>query len=101
MMKALDPTSTVREGEFQKAASSAGVLNEIGNTWNKIAEGKDLTPVQKKAFKRLTTTWLKNQSKQYDRIYDNMANVLKIEHIPDAYLPTRASEDAMKIAESA
>lgn len=38
-MKALDPTSVVREGEFATAENSAGIPEALRNTYNKVMEG--------------------------------------------------------------
>lgn len=49
-MKALDPTSVVREGEFATAENSAGVPEAIRNTYNKLMEGGRLGEQQVKSF---------------------------------------------------
>lgn len=43
-MKAIDPTSTVREGEFATAENSGGITERIRNLYNKALEGERLTP---------------------------------------------------------
>lgn len=49
-MKALDPTSVVREGEFATAENSAGVPESVGNIYNKLVNGERLGDVQIKQF---------------------------------------------------
>lgn len=49
-MKALDPTSVVREGEFATAEKSAGVPEAIRNTYNRLVSGERLGDVQIKQF---------------------------------------------------
>jgi hypothetical protein len=49
-MKLLDPTSTVREGEYASAANSGGVGEKIRNLYNAAAEGKVLSETQRKDF---------------------------------------------------
>lgn len=49
-MKALDPTSVVREGEFMTAENSAGVPEALKNTYNKLMEGGRLGPEQIQQF---------------------------------------------------
>jgi len=49
-MKALDPTSVVREGEFATAENSAGVPESIGNIYNKLVRGERLGDVQIEQF---------------------------------------------------
>jgi hypothetical protein len=43
-MKMLDPSSTVREGEFATAENSAGIPAYVRNAWNKALTGERLTP---------------------------------------------------------
>lgn len=57
-MKSLDPTSVVRESEFDAAAKSAGVLEYIGNTYDRVMKGKKLSPEQAMAFKRLAKAYV-------------------------------------------
>lgn len=45
-MKALDPTSTVREGEFATVQNAAGVPDRIRNSFNKLQNGEFLTSGQ-------------------------------------------------------
>ena len=49
-MKALDPTSVVREGEFATAENSAGIPESISNTYNKLIRGERLGDLQIKQF---------------------------------------------------
>lgn len=46
-MKSLDPTSTVREGEYATARNAAGVPDRVRNMWNQLVDGKFLTPAQR------------------------------------------------------
>lgn len=49
-MKALDPTSVVREGEFATAENSAGVPENVRNMYNKVMEGGRLGDEQINQF---------------------------------------------------
>lgn len=49
-MKALDPTSVVREGEFATAQNSAGIPESVANTYNKLIKGERLGAVQIQQF---------------------------------------------------
>ena len=49
-MKALDPTSVVREGEFATAEKSAGVPEAVRNIYNRLINGERLGDVQIKQF---------------------------------------------------
>lgn len=76
-MKTLDPTSTVREAEFELAAKSAGVWEQFKNIpLNKI-EGTVLTDDQRKAFGKLSLKFIENKSKIYDTKYSDMERFMK------------------------
>lgn len=49
-MKTLDPTSTVREGEFANAQNAGGVPERIRNAWNSALDGNKLTPEMRAEF---------------------------------------------------
>ncbi len=70
-MKALDPNSTVREGEFAQAAKSGSLGDKIQNSYNQIASGKRLTASQRKDFvdrsQKLYDQAEKSQTKTVDQ----------------------------------
>jgi len=47
-MKTLDPTSTVREGEFATAQNATGVPDAVRNAFNKAQNGERLNPQQRR-----------------------------------------------------
>lgn len=47
-MKTLDPTSTVREGEFATAQNAGGIPDTIRNAFNKAQNGERLNPEQRR-----------------------------------------------------
>jgi hypothetical protein len=49
-MKALDPTSVVRESEFQVAENSSGIPENMSNMYNKLWNGGKLGPKQVAEF---------------------------------------------------
>lgn len=49
-MKVLDPTSSVREGEYANARNTAGVPDQIRNLYNQSLSGKLLNPSQRQDF---------------------------------------------------
>lgn len=49
-MKMLDPSSTVREGEYATAANAAGIPDQVRNAYNKAKDGQFLTPQQRQSF---------------------------------------------------
>lgn len=46
-MKSLDPTSTVREGEYATAKNAGSIPDKIKNLYNQAASGRFLTPQQR------------------------------------------------------
>jgi hypothetical protein len=49
-MKMIDPTSSVREGEFANAQNAAGVPSQLVNVYNKMLKGTRLSEDQRKDF---------------------------------------------------
>lgn len=47
-MKTLDPTSTVREGEFATAQNATGIPEAVRNAFNKAQSGQRLSPGQRR-----------------------------------------------------
>jgi hypothetical protein len=58
-MKLLDPSSTVREGEYANAQNAGGVPDRVIASYNKIVSGQILSESQRKDF-------LNQAKKQYD-----------------------------------
>jgi hypothetical protein len=58
-MKLLDPSSTVREGEYANAQNAAGVPDRVAAAYNKAINGQILADAQRKDF-------LNQAKKQYD-----------------------------------
>lgn len=50
-MKALDPGSVVREGEFEVARKTAGIPDRVWNFYEKLKTGERLTESQRKSFR--------------------------------------------------
>jgi len=49
-MRALDPASTVREGEFANAQNAGGIDATVRNVYNKVVSGERLTQAQRQDF---------------------------------------------------
>ena len=81
-IKTLDPTSTVREGEFANAENAPGVSARALNMYNKVLNGERLTPESRLNFleeaKRSVQTRLVQQA-QVDELYTNKANNFKVD----------------------
>lgn len=54
-MKILDPSSTVREGEYASVKNAKGVPDRIRNWWNQTLTGKILTPEQRVELREAAT----------------------------------------------
>lgn len=75
-MKTLDPSSVVRESEFESAAQTAWVLNAkaIRQKLEKSYDGKFLTPQQREDFKKIAREFIRIKAKNYQAQYDHLAN---------------------------
>lgn len=69
-MKALDPGSVVREGEFANAQNAAGVPDQIKNMYNRIRSGERLNPAQRADFVSQSEKLAQAQLKQQKKIDD-------------------------------
>lgn len=64
-MKALDPTSVVREGEQERFQSTASLPTGMANTLNKWATGKTLQPSQRKEVADFTNKMREHKIEAY------------------------------------
>ena len=64
-MKALDPTSVVREGEQERFVATTSVPNRMANTLNSWATGKTLQPEQRQEVAAFTSQMRKNAQNIY------------------------------------
>jgi len=71
-MKTLDPTSVVRESEFNSAAATAWVLNPqaILQSIEKNIDWKFLTPKQREDFKKIAREFVRIKAEAYQQQYD-------------------------------
>ena len=91
-MKTLDPSSVVRETEFNEAAKSAWVFERAKNIYANLTEWKILTSDQAETFKKIASKFISSKWESYDRLYSNMKNAYKQFGIPDSLLPIKATE---------
>jgi len=70
-MKALDPTSTVREGEQAQVRDATSALGRVQTMYNRALNGESLNDTQRKDFEKglhsRTRTYLDNQSRINNR----------------------------------
>lgn len=65
-MKSLDPTSTVREGEFANAQNATGIPERVRNQYNAAITGERLNPKQRLQFVATAATTYKQQRETYN-----------------------------------
>jgi hypothetical protein len=73
-MKTLDPTSVVRESEFNSAAATAWVVNPSA-IWQNLERSYDwkfLTPQQRTDFKEIAKEFIKIKAKNYQTKYNDL-----------------------------
>lgn len=75
-MKTIDPTSTVREGEFATAENTGSVGQQLVGIYNKILTGDRLTPEQRQGFVDAARAQFETSRTAYDGTvaeYDRLA----------------------------
>jgi hypothetical protein len=65
-MKMIDPTSTVREGEFATAENAGGVPSKVWGFYNKAMEGQKLPDGVRQQFRAEAKSLYDAQRKRYD-----------------------------------
>ena len=73
-MKTLDPSSVVRESEFNSAAATAWILNPSA-IWQKLeknANWKFLTKAQREDFKKIAIEFIKTKASNYNVKYNDL-----------------------------
>ena len=91
-MKTMDPSSVVRESEFDAAAASAGKLSQRWNIHNRIKKGKILTNKQKEDFEQILTAFMDKKTIWYNREYEEMSNAMNQFGIDESLYPINASK---------
>lgn len=76
-MKMLDPSSTVREGEFATAQNAAGVPTQVQNVWNRAVSGERLAPEQRIDFVNQAKNLYTAQSSSYSSGVDKYRGLAK------------------------
>lgn len=75
-MKLLDPTSTVREGEFANAQNATGIPSQVMNAYNRAVTGGRINPTQRADFKNSALAYVTpviNQQKEAERYFTTLA----------------------------
>lgn len=82
-MRALDPGSTVREGEFATAQNTAGVAERVRATYNQLLQGTRLTPAQRNEFMRTAERMYLDRARSYNEIANNFRLQLRAAGMPE------------------
>lgn len=80
-MKALDPTSVVREGEQASAQNAAGVPERVRNVYNNLLTGQRLSPRQRKEFISLANSLVKSgmpEQERRNKYFTDLSNAYNI-----------------------
>lgn len=76
-MKLLDPTSTVREGEYASAANAAGVPSAVQGLYNKMIGGGTLDTKARSEIKSQANKFYETAAKQHDKLQTQFAGIAK------------------------
>lgn len=76
-MKLLDPTSTVREGEYATAANAAGVPSAIQGLYNKMIGGGQLDNNARGQIKSQAAKFYEAAARQHDKLQTQFAGIAK------------------------
>lgn len=82
-MKILDPSSTVREGEYASAADTRGVPDKIRAAYNKAIDGVILTPKQRADFLNQAKSIHTGQMKSQNQVRDTYTKLAKEYELPE------------------
>jgi hypothetical protein len=88
-MKLLDPTSTVREGEYANAAQTTGIPGQIVLAYNKALKGDKLNDQQRTEFVTSAKSLYADTEKRYGEIHSQYFH-------PDTGVVARAGLDPNK-----
>ena len=87
-MKALDPTSVVREGEFKTLGSAGSLPTQVQNWYNSYATGNKLTPEVRKEIKSSAEAIVRGSINAAQPTIQDIISQAKIRGVPEnAVLP--------------
>ena len=93
-MKTLDPSSVVRESEFNSAAATAWVLNPqaIWQSLEKSVDWKFLTTQQREDFKKIAKEFIKVKANNYQTKYNDLLKRYDYYGIDKELAPTNMAD---------
>jgi hypothetical protein len=74
-MRALDPSSTVREGEFANAQNATGVPQQVRNIYNKVVSGERLSQPQRQDFLQSSYGLVESQMPNVQQLIDRYTGI--------------------------
>ena len=87
-MKALDPTSVVREGEFKTLGNAGSLPTQVQNWYNSYATGNKLTPEVRKEIKSSAAAIVRGSINAAQPTIQDIISQAKIRGVPEnAVLP--------------
>lgn len=81
-MRMLDPTSTVREGEYATAEKARAVPDTVRNLYNNILNGYRLTPEQRKDFSSRAEKLYKRQESSHSQLENQYSGLARRIGVP-------------------
>ncbi len=93
-MKMLDPSSTVREGEYATAQNTAGVSDKIRNSYNKAVDGSFLTDGQINGYVQTANALAEARRRNLEEIDKEFDRRGKISGIPAGTISKSLEGDA-------
>jgi hypothetical protein len=93
-MRALDPASTVREGEFATAQNAAGIPVQVINAYNKLVSGERLSQPQRQDFLQSAYGLVESQMPNAQSISSRYSDIAK----RSGLLPENVVDDPFKSA---
>jgi hypothetical protein len=75
--KLLDPSSTVREGEYARTTQDMRVVAQLRAKWDKVLQGGVLEPGEREAMVRMADRFSNVYEKKYNNRYDQITKLAK------------------------
>lgn len=82
-MRALDPTSTVREGEFATAQNTAGWSDRVRNYYNQARAGNRLNDTQRRDMMATGFRLYRERARSYNEVANNYRDQLREAGVPE------------------
>ena len=96
-LKVLDPTSTIREGEYDKIQATQGWDSRFQGMFDRARAGLQLTPSQLRDMQKTTEQLLSSAQKIRDEFRVNYEELARLQGIPNTFV-VGLDDQAIKIA---